>query len=74
MSEQYSEPKEILIKSSIYQIRSLTEIDQIFYDISKEGHLQFVLSINHDGEWEANCDIDKDLAREIGERIKALEL
>jgi hypothetical protein len=67
--------KIIAIDGHEYFIRTTDHTDMIFYHIhTKDGHELCVISINDEGQWEANCAMDEDLIKKIGTEIESKEL
>jgi hypothetical protein len=70
----YGTPQEIIIKGEKYTVQLEDHVDQVFYDITKDGEILCRLSVNEHGAWEANCGVSDELVRQIGEQIERMEI
>jgi hypothetical protein len=68
-SPDADEPYTITLNNVDYIAKPDQHTDQVFYHIYSKQKELCVLSINEFGEWEPNCEFDKDFAAAIGEQI-----
>jgi len=68
----YGDINHIRLNNEIYQVQSAEFEDERFFFVKRSGEVVCMIMQNEKNEWEPDCDISRELFRQIMKWIKKL--